>query len=497
MTENPPKRFRWLLIGAAGSLFALHTSADLPILAWLFSIFLLRFTRLSRPFVGFAWVLGVNVLGALVWCSATGLLFSLPVLFGFLFLTVLTSLPFLADRLLVRRWGWVLGSLLFPLGRVAAEYGFQAISGFGNYGSLAATQYGNLPLLQLAAVTGSYGVSFLIAWLASIVNAVWEQKLFRPALVYASVLIAVLGLGAARMSWTAPNSPTVRVAGVSPDRDTLQAVWHSPSEQTYDVINNELIARTKTEAQAGAKIVVWSEESGYASKAGEAALVERVRQVARTASIYVDMHINVYSDTAPLVRNKAILLTPTGQIGWDYDKAHPTPEEAASGVVDGGRPAPMLATPYGRIATLICYDLDFPDLARKANADVLLVPANDWWGFADLHAQKATVRAIEAGSSIVREASNGVATVTDYQGRTIAYSNYSTGASQTLVADVPTKGTVTIYRVVGDVFAWLCLAVLLVLGVISRRSVRPGTRQSPPGLDSSHQDEPKSRLRTS
>ncbi|WP_163572281.1 nitrilase-related carbon-nitrogen hydrolase [Fodinicola feengrottensis] len=478
-------------------MLALHTGADLPVAGWLFSIFLLRFTRSSKPLTGLLWVLGVNVVGTLVWCCTTGLLFSLPVLFAFLFLAVLASLPYVLDRLLAHRFGWLLGSLLFPLGRVAAEYGFQAITDFGNYGSLAATQYGSLPLLQLATVTGSYGVSFLIAWLASIANVGWERKLLRPVLVYSSVLVTVLGLGAARMSWTAPNSPTVRVAGISPESKTLQAVWSTHSQAAFETVNAEMIARTKTEARAGAKIVVWSEESGYATKATETALIDRVRQVARTSGIYVDMHLNVVSDRAPLLRNKAILLTPTGQVGWDYEKAHPTPQEASEGMVDGGEPAPTLMTPYGRIGTLICYDLDFPALAGKANADILLVPANDWSGFADLHAQLATIRAIEDGTSIVREASNGVATVTDFQGRTIAYSDYSTNASQTLVADVPTRSAATIYRLFGDLFAWLCLVALLVLVLISRRSARPGRRQSPPELDSLPPDATKSHSHTS
>ena len=42
--------------------------------------------------------------------------------------------------------------------------------------SLAYTQYGNLPLLQVISLTGAYGVSFLIAWFASVGNRAWEQR---------------------------------------------------------------------------------------------------------------------------------------------------------------------------------------------------------------------------------------------------------------------------------------------------------------------------------
>ena len=70
----------------------------------------------------------------------------------------------------------------------------------GTFGSLAATQYGNLPLLQIAAITGSYGVSFLIAWFAAAANTVWERSATRAqsrtvAVAFIAVLIAVLAGG--------------------------------------------------------------------------------------------------------------------------------------------------------------------------------------------------------------------------------------------------------------------------------------------------------------
>jgi apolipoprotein N-acyltransferase len=43
------------------------------------------------------------------------------------------------------------------------------------YGLRANTQTDNLPVLQLTAVMGPYSIGFLINWLATTVNWIWEK----------------------------------------------------------------------------------------------------------------------------------------------------------------------------------------------------------------------------------------------------------------------------------------------------------------------------------
>src|SRR6266702_4804848 len=122
-----------------------------------------------------------------------------------LFSTILT-LPYLLDRLITPRLtlvSAVLASLLFPLSRVAGEYLISFTPAFGSVFSLAYTQYGNLPLLQIISVTGIYGVSFLIAWFASVGNWIWEQGFVWPrirdvTLLYSGLLALVLLGGSLR-----------------------------------------------------------------------------------------------------------------------------------------------------------------------------------------------------------------------------------------------------------------------------------------------------------
>lgn len=60
-------------------------------------------------------------------------------------------------------------------------------------------------------------------------------------------------------------------------------------------------------------------------------------------------------------------------------KLHITPSEKESWQVEGGSRVEVFDTAKGRIAILICYDIEFPELARIATAkgaDVIFVPFN-------------------------------------------------------------------------------------------------------------------------
>jgi predicted amidohydrolase len=74
--------------------------------------------------------------------------------------------------------------------------------------------------------------------------------------------------------------------------------------------------------------------------------------------------------------NSAQLVTPTGLVG-EQEKIIMTPFERGWGVT-GGSPLRVFETTLGKIAVLICYDSEFPLLARalaEAGTEVILVPS--------------------------------------------------------------------------------------------------------------------------
>jgi len=64
-----------------------------------------------------------------------------------------------------------------------------------------------------------------------------------------------------------------------------------------------------------------------------------------------------------LFENKIIWIDPAGEIIAEYLKSRPVPGE---GCVSGSGKIPVLETPYGRIATTICFDMDFANLINQA-----------------------------------------------------------------------------------------------------------------------------------
>ncbi|MBC53030.1 MAG: hypothetical protein CMQ34_04250 [Gammaproteobacteria bacterium] len=83
--------------------------------------------------------------------------------------------------------------------------------------------------------------------------------------------------------------------------------------------------------------------------------------------------------------NTAYYFTPNGDI-FEQDKIHRTRWEREKWETDAGDKLHLFETPYGNIAILICYDIEFPELARlvcEAGADILMVPSctDDRQGF--------------------------------------------------------------------------------------------------------------------
>jgi len=135
--------------------------------------------------------------------------------------------------------------------------------------------------------------------------------------------------------------------------------------------------------------------------------------------------------------------------------------------LDDGR-IKSVETPYGRVAAVICFDMDFPGLLRQAgepNIDLMLVPSNDWKEIDPWHSHMARFRAIEQGFNLVRHTSNGCSLAADYQGRVLNSMDHFTATDRVLVSHVPTEGVRTLYARIGDSFAWLCIAGLLALGL--------------------------------
>nr|WP_240973304.1 carbon-nitrogen hydrolase family protein [Nonomuraea sp. FMUSA5-5] len=219
---------------------------------------------------------------------------------------------------------------------------------------------------------------------------------------------------------TALGRPDVEV---SAGRGALPRFDPDTVKPESTAVIDDLFARTRRAAQAGAKIVIWSENAAYvshaglpASHAGLPALLTQARSVAHQEHIYLLVADNVHLPNPRDSRDETHLIGPDGTVLWTYQKSHPVP--GMEPYRPGNGVAPVVSTPYGRLAGVICNDADFPAMMR-ADADIMLVPGGDWPEIGRVHTVMAGLRAIENGYSLVRQDYVGLSAAFDNQGHVL------------------------------------------------------------------------------
>jgi apolipoprotein N-acyltransferase len=476
----------WLLCGAVLLPFTAWQTV-IPAAAWLAPIFLLRFTRISRrPGTALHLVFLAYSAGTLI--ASRGLPFDLLGLFGnVLFKGLVWTLPYATDRFAAERLkGWK-RAIVFPSAFVAADWALSLLN-VSSSGSPAYSQAGNLALLQILAITGMWGVTFLIMWFASIANGIWQEgfqwRTLRGHLaVFVATLMAVLLYGNIRLNFASPSSRTVEVATITMGKDLIPSVDWMKFGQSTDLQRSavrpklqatvtQMLARSETALRGGAKVVSWQESSAWVLEEDRQEVLDKSADLARRFEAYLQISLEVFTRTPklPYLRDQSILIGPSGSVLWTYDKTHLVPYDEAFITIAGPGKLPEADSPNGRLSTAICYDTYFPALLRQAGklgTDILFAPTNDVSPYSSSALAMATSRAIENGFSVIRPTGHGLSAVIDYQGRLLGSEEYSTTTDGIMLTDIPTRGTVTLYGRIGDVFAYLCIAVLALLSALA------------------------------
>ncbi len=482
-----PDRFSllWLAIAFVFTLFS-NGNLTIPLLAWFAPIFGLRFMRTQkRGLVGYVLLALVSIVTlAITW---RGMIAMPPP--GDLVVIIssgfMGAIPFVIDRLLSPRLKGLWATLVFPLSATALEFlNMGSGSPMGSWGATGYSQYGSLILMQMISITGMWGLTFLMMWLAPVVNWAWEQnfewpKIWRGLAFYGGILTLVLTYGGARLTLAQLEPGTVRVAAfttVSTDMAELMPLLNSDraafSQKTRD-IHARYLEQTIQEARAGAKLILWPEVAGIGVEEDESALIELGQETAKQEGIYLAIpFFTMYLDAQRPPENKLIIFDPSGNLALEHVKY-------GGNVFEGSKLGDgilkVIETPYGSLSGVICWDTDFIGNIAQAGrngTDILLSPAHDWRAIDPMHGQMTAFRAIENGITVIRLADLGFSLVTDPYGRTLAVMDHYTADDRTMIAQVPTHGVRTIYSIIGDLFGWLSVAgfaAVAVWGIINWR----------------------------
>jgi len=470
----------WLVIGGSLLLF-FNGKYVIPIASWIAPIFIIHFYKVNKNVKGMILpllVLIFTVLFSFKGVPDIGDWTEYLVLAG---LSIVFYLPFLIDAVIGSKIKGFKSTFILPLAGVTFEYIVSLVSPYGTWGSLAYTQYGNLPLMQLASVTGIWGISFILYWFYACVNWIWLNefninKIKNGVAIFLFSFTLIMLFGGLRTVLLNPTSKTVKVASISiPHRYMNKDIHKAREDKNYSnedkelfkqKLNNlheELLNYTKGEAANGAKIIFWDELSGIVFKEDEDLLLSKASDIAKQFNINIVLSLDTIEQGNLYDENKSVFIDDKGEIKYEYLKSKIVPgdnDKVGDGVIK------YADTSYGRVGSAICLDADFPQYIRQAgedNIDIFLLPSSDWKEIDPIHSKMAIFRAIENGFSIVRQVQEGYSLSTDYLGNTISSMDYFNTDNRVLISYIPIEGVKTVYSSVGDIFAWICVIAFLVM----------------------------------
>lgn len=373
-----------------------------------------------------------------------------------------------------------LAVLVFPAVIVGYEYVFSLWQ--GTFGNTAYTQLRDLPVLQLAALSGIWGISFVVALVPAMVVTLFslnDKPRRNMAAALVCVAVAVLAYGSIRLVATPAAPSTVRV-GLAEIHSGPYMIPSAPGP-TMQLMQG-YADQVRSLAAQGAKFIVLPEMTARTDDHIQPQIDALFEQTARATGTQIDL--GVLHETEGRVWNEARLYSPDGTLEAVYRKHHLVP--VAEGGTTPGTAISILPQSEGVIGLQICRDMDYPELARRYAAQdvgLLLVPA---WEFGPdylWHGHMALMRAVEDGFTLVRSAKQGYLTASDDRGRILAEKlDADQNGFTTMLVSVPVRHDSTLYQRWGDWFAWLdlvLLATLFLLWVLgSRRASR--VLDSPP-----------------
>ena len=520
------KAYPLILASLSGVLcFLSFPRYDLEALAWiaLVPLFLALENQTVRKSFGLGWLTGtIYFLGTVHWVTNTMIHYgklpavvSYPIMLLFVVYLGLYVAAFAALFVFLKRRTTFPATLTAPVLWVSLELlRTYALTGFP-WAALGYSQYLALPAIQIADTTGVYGVSFLIV-LVNVAVAegilALRARRFRSAswtpLATAFVAVAlVLGYGAWRLSQDRLSQPpTLRVGVVQaniPQDKKWDAQFRQETIDRYERLSDDLSSQS-------VQLLLWPEAAMPFFFEEDAAFRQQVVATVRGDRIPLLFGSPAVTTVGNQLRlfNSAYFLSADGRVLGRYDKMHLVPfgeyvplagllffvNKMAEGIGDflpGGdytvmtlplgddtKPRPQ-ESPPPKIATVICFEVIFPDLVRgfvKQGAQLMTTITNDAW-FGDSsapyqHFSMVVFRAVENRVPFARAANTGVSGFIDRTGRIQETSPIFVEAA--LADALRLRTQTTFYTRHGDIFAYGCgiMALFMIYTAIRTRPQR-------------------------
>jgi apolipoprotein N-acyltransferase len=357
---------------------------------------------------------------------------------------------------------------------------------------LGYTQFENLTLIQISALVGVYGLSFLIVISNALIHRLFFQRSILvkkrhllwevPVILIFAFFTLVYGhYRLSSYSVRERSQKSLNVAIIQGNIDQFIKWNDLYQEKTIDLYH-QLTRKTY-----GFKpdLIVWPETSVPFFFQDKSRLSMKVLKIAKESKANIIFGSPAYRREGMTTKyyNRAYQLSPTGKIPGYYDKVHLVPFGEyvplkrflpfvhrlvpAAGDFSSGEEIVPLRFPSLSAGILICFEAIFPELARsqvKQGADILVNLTNDaWFGMTSAphqHLSMSVFRAVENQRPLIRAANTGFSAFINPLGKITTRGDLFT--EEVLEQKVTVSGfPLTCYARYGDLFAIAILVICL------------------------------------
>ena len=394
--------------------------------------------------------------------------------------------------------------LLFPFVWIVLEL-IVSVLPFGGFPwfLIGYTQTRFLPVIQIADITGIYGVSFLlvcvntaIAWfiLNHFIIKKHSRETYIPVIVAAVLTAGALIYGQSAINrWEKRETPfqaALLQGNLSVDE---------PYDALYEKFEQGYVNMADRLSSVDVDILILPESPSPKLFQSDELYRRAMENLARRyplGLVLSNLNYEELQDGTWNHFNSAFFLAGDGSLTGVYDKIHLVPfgeyipykklfffTETVSKEVGGfseGRELRILPIGDKPANAVICYEAVFPDLVRRfvaSGSQVIINLTNDgWYGISAApyhHLEVARVRAVENRRFFLRAANTGFSAVIEPTGRI--------AASTELAKEAICLGRFgfieekTFYSRYGNVFAWLCVIIFIASGIWAIRGQVPET----------------------
>ncbi|HNV23844.1 MAG TPA: apolipoprotein N-acyltransferase, partial [Candidatus Omnitrophota bacterium] len=366
-------------------------------------------------------------------------------------------------------------------------------SGF-SWASLGLSQYKILPVIQIADLTGVYGISFLIVMgnvcLKEFLSTSQKMKIFFAVLLTVFCLGLTLGYGQFRLKNKIIATGEMNISIIQPSikmADRWQeSLWKDIIEEHFNLSRKAVLQKTD--------LVIWPESSLPGIFSQKLWLFHQLANFVRDAKTpFLIGAVTHLKDE--FYFNSALLFSSDGEVMRQYDKWHLVPYgeyipfrkyfpflKYIVPIDDftSGRELTIFSLGALKFSVLICFEDSVAYLSRefiKHGAQALVNITNDDWfkksSALFMHVQSSVFRAVENRKSVIRVANTGVSCFINPWGKIVKKVQNKQGQSL-YVKDIATDAVVfnsiqTFYTKFGDVFAFVCFLCILI-GIIIKKN---------------------------